>query len=280
MSTTLENLGALAAQSRQLLDAVRGGEIADMKAEHVQVLAEFATAYNEAIAGFETQYGEKLTEFNQEKAQKFAETDTKLQEYQGRVETILGEAANRLNPFFSRVDTFVQGRLGIAGHVASYKPEIPVCGYVLWTIPDYAAGDRQSNIGFSGEIRFHRYGWSQLSNPIKISAHAAYAGEHSYLINERGESVENYAGLRFETMLIDGKQTRVLFCERSGSGTILFNGIVHRGGNRYNKDLHGIETRNQFFGYAIKRNADLSYSVNTDKNAASDMLLDIARRAK
>ncbi|TMO64442.1 hypothetical protein [Pseudoalteromonas aurantia] len=257
----LQNMADLVSVGNELLDDIRGGAISKMQKEHDDKQAEFAQQKSAA-----------LNEFNQTAAQEVVK-------HNEAVAGVLGEAGNRLNPFFSRVDNFVSGRFGIIGHAASYKPDVPVAGYVLWTIPDYAAGDRQNNIGFSGEITFHRNGWNQLSAPIKVSAHAAYASEYSYIKNAAGEHVESYAGLRFETLEIDGKQTRVLFCERSGAGSMLFDGIVHRGGSVYH-NLQGIETRGEYFGYAIKRNADLSYSVNTDKQYASDMLLDIARRAK
>ena len=76
--TELENIGKLAASASELLNAIRGGEIANMKAEHTQTLEEFVAAYNAKINEFTQQKGEALNQFNQEKAQAFAAADSEL----------------------------------------------------------------------------------------------------------------------------------------------------------------------------------------------------------
>lgn len=91
--TELENIGKLAATASELLDAIRGGEIANMKAEHVQVLQDFITAYNAKINEFTQQKGEALNQFNQEKAQAFAAADSQLQQRRAAVDAVLADLA-------------------------------------------------------------------------------------------------------------------------------------------------------------------------------------------
>lgn len=89
--TELENIGKLAATASELLNAIRGGEIANMKAEHTQTLEEFVTAYNAKINEFTQQKGEALNQFNQEKAQAFAAADSQLQSRRAAVDKVLAD---------------------------------------------------------------------------------------------------------------------------------------------------------------------------------------------
>lgn len=91
MNSNLENLGVLAADVRKLLDAIRGGLIADMKTEQVQILQEFDTAYNAALTAFTQQKGEALNQFNQEKAEAFAAADSQLQSRRAAVDAVLAD---------------------------------------------------------------------------------------------------------------------------------------------------------------------------------------------
>ncbi|MEQ3511953.1 hypothetical protein ABMY35_01090 [Pseudoalteromonas sp. BZB3] len=91
MSSNLENLGFLAADVRKLLDAIRGGLIADMKTEQVQILEGFETAYNAALSAFTQQKGEALNQFNQERAEAFAAADSQLQQRRAAVDAVLAD---------------------------------------------------------------------------------------------------------------------------------------------------------------------------------------------
>ncbi|RZQ54922.1 hypothetical protein C1E23_01155 [Pseudoalteromonas phenolica] len=94
--TELENIGKLAATASELLNAIRGGEIANMKAEHTQTLEEFVTAYNAKINEFTQQKGEALNQFNQEKAEAFAAADSQLQSRRAAVDAVLGDLAGHV----------------------------------------------------------------------------------------------------------------------------------------------------------------------------------------
>ena len=101
--TELENIGKLAATASELLNAIRGGEIANMKAEHVQVLAEFETAYNQAIAGFNTEKNQKLNEFNDQKT------------------SALNDLANRANAVIAKVEAHLSTSIDRQSHVRLTK---------------------------------------------------------------------------------------------------------------------------------------------------------------
>ncbi|MCG7546953.1 hypothetical protein [Pseudoalteromonas sp. Of7M-16] len=89
--TELENIGKLAATASELISAIRGGEIANMKAEHTQTLEGFVTAYNAKIDEFVQQKGEVLNQFNTDKAQAFAEADSELQQRRVAVDAVLND---------------------------------------------------------------------------------------------------------------------------------------------------------------------------------------------
>ena len=61
--TELENIGKLAATASELLNAIRGGEIANMKAEHEQALQDFVTAHEAKTAEFTAQKAQALSDF-------------------------------------------------------------------------------------------------------------------------------------------------------------------------------------------------------------------------
>ena len=74
--TELENIGKLAATASELLNAIRGGEIANMKAEHAQTLEAFVTAYNKEITDFGTEKTQKLSGFATEAQQVIASVES------------------------------------------------------------------------------------------------------------------------------------------------------------------------------------------------------------
>ncbi|TMO53092.1 hypothetical protein [Pseudoalteromonas phenolica] len=101
--TELENIGKLAATTSELLNAIRGGEIANMKAEHVQVLQDFETAYNKAIADFGTEKTQKLSEFNNQKT------------------SVLNDLANRANAVIAKVESQLSTYVDAQSHVRLTK---------------------------------------------------------------------------------------------------------------------------------------------------------------
>ena len=108
--TELENIGKLAATASELLNAIRGGEIANMKAEHVQVLEDFETAYNAKINEFTQQKGEALNQFNQEKAQAFAAADSQLKSRRAAVDAVLTDVSANTNMFVHHFDQTVHSQ--------------------------------------------------------------------------------------------------------------------------------------------------------------------------
>ena len=101
--TELENIGKLAATASELLNAIRGGEIANMKAEHVQVLEDFETAYNKAISDFDTEKAQKLSEFNNQKT------------------SALNDLANRANAVIAKVESQLSTFVDAQSHVRLTK---------------------------------------------------------------------------------------------------------------------------------------------------------------
>ena len=97
--TGLENIGNLAATASELLDAIRGGEIANMKAEHVQVLEEFETAYNQAISNFNTEKNQKLNEFNNQKTSALNDLASRANNVIANVESYLADARDTQSHF-------------------------------------------------------------------------------------------------------------------------------------------------------------------------------------
>ena len=101
--TELENIGKLAATASELLDAIRGGEIANMKAEHVQVLEDFDTAYKKAISDFGTEKTQKLNEFNNQKT------------------SALNDLANRANAVIAKVESELSAYVNKQSHIRVTK---------------------------------------------------------------------------------------------------------------------------------------------------------------
>ena len=102
--TELENIGKLAATASELLNAIRGGEIANMKAEHTQTLEEFVTAYNAKINEFTQQKGEALNQFNQEKTQALLAADSQLQSRRAAVDAVLADVTANTNHYVHHFD--------------------------------------------------------------------------------------------------------------------------------------------------------------------------------
>lgn len=133
--TELENIGKLAATASELLDAIRGGEIANMKAEHAQTLEDFVTAYNAKINEFTQQKGEALNQFNQEKAQAFAAADSQLQSRRAAVDAVLADVSANTDMFvhFYGDDWHSKSSLGItadpADNTISEWVKVPGYGY-------------------------------------------------------------------------------------------------------------------------------------------------------
>lgn len=101
--TELENIGKLAATASELLNAIRGGEIANMKAEHVQVLQDFETAYNKAISDFATEKTQKLSEFNNQKT------------------SALNDLANRADAVIANVEAHLSASIDRQTHIRLTK---------------------------------------------------------------------------------------------------------------------------------------------------------------
>lgn len=206
----------------------------------------------------------------QEVAGKMGEIDATLTQASKEFEQFLVSHDDRLNPHFSRESYYIRGYMGVVGQTSNLATAISVAGYVLWTIPDYANGGRINNLGFEGEITIVRYGWTPIAGPYKIVARADYDKETLGIKNAAGEYVKEYAGVKFDTIMLNGTQTRIIIIERSGGGSALLDVIGHYGGSGHSGNK--ARALHDKFGYAVSRQADGSYTLNTDPSSASQLL--------
>lgn len=89
----IQDITSVVQSASSLLDDIRGGAIARMKAQHEESMQQFGTGRQGALSAFGTEKDQAINAFNQEKAAKLSQADSELAGRRAAVDAVLGDLA-------------------------------------------------------------------------------------------------------------------------------------------------------------------------------------------